>query len=182
MHKYIGYGNMFCWHCGKRVHLGKKSCPHCGARYNGTAKHPKFTYPVNRRISPNIGLGPFHHTFIRFLIKYLIGSFITAVIVLGVIYMIDDYDEGVYEKICMILCSFWVVWLAWYFLSKALAVPSVRHKNNAKAAVGDELDCACCHNKGAVGENYCDLCGTVLYYDHNGKNMPPVESITNQKR
>ena len=161
MHKYIGYGNMFCWHCGKRVHLGKKSCPHCGARYNGTAKHPKFTYPVNRRISPNIGLGPLHHTFIRFLIKYLIGSIITAVIVLGVIYMIDDYDEGVYEKICMILCSFW---------------------NNAKAAVGDELDCACCHNKGAVGENYCDLCGTVLYYDHNGKNMPPVESITNQKR
>ena len=136
MHKYIGYGNMFCWHCGKRVHLGKKSCPHCGARYNGTAKHPKFTYPVNRRISPNIGLG---------------------------------------EKICMILCSFWVVWLAWHFLSKALAVPSVRHKNNAKAAVGDELDCACCHNKGAVGENYCDLCGTVLYYDHNGKNLPPVE-------
>ena len=157
MHKYIGYGNMFCWHCGKRVHLGKKSCPHCGARYNGTAKHPKFTYPVNRRISPNIGLGPLHH------------------IVLGVIYMIDDYDEGVYEKICMILCSFWVVWLAWYFLSKALAVPSVRHKNNAKAAVGDELDCACCHNKGAVGENYCDLCGTVLYYDHTGKNLPPVK-------
>ena len=139
MHKYIGYGNMFCWHCGKRVHLGKKFCPHCGARYNGTAKHPKFTYPVNRRISPNIGLGPFHHTFIRFLIKYLIGSIITAIIVLGVIYM-----------------------------------PSVRHRNNAKAAVGDELDCACCHNKGAVGENYCDLCGTVLYYDHNGKNMPPV--------
>lgn len=175
MHKYIGYGNMFCWHCGKRVHLGKKFCPHCGARYNGTVKHSKFSYPVNKRISPHVGLGPFHFTFVRFLFKYIIGSIITAVIVLSVIYMIDNYDEGVYEKICMILCSFWVVWLAWYFLSKALAVPAVHRKNNAKAAVGDELDCACCHNKGVVGENYCDLCGTVLYYDHNGMNQPPVE-------
>lgn len=175
MHKYIGYGNMFCWHCGKRVHLGKKFCPHCGARYNGTVKHSKFSYPVNKRISPHVGLGPFHFTFVRFLFKYIIGSIITAIIVLGVIYMVDDYDEGVYEKICLILCSFWVIWLAWYFLSKALAVPSVHRKNNAKAALGDELDCACCHNKGVAGENYCDLCGTVLYYDHNGMNQPPVE-------
>ena len=91
MHKYIGYGNMFCWHCGKRVHLGKKFCPHCGARYNGTVKHSKFSYPVNKRISPHVGLGPFHFTFVRFLFKYIIGSIITALIVLGIINMIDNY-------------------------------------------------------------------------------------------
>lgn len=33
--KIIGYGNFFCWNCGKRIEKGKKICPNCGSKYSG---------------------------------------------------------------------------------------------------------------------------------------------------
>jgi hypothetical protein len=37
--KIIGYGNFFCWNCGKRIEKRKKSCPYCGFKYSGQDKY-----------------------------------------------------------------------------------------------------------------------------------------------
>lgn len=48
MKKYFGYGNFFCWHCGRRQEIGRYQCPHCGAHDNKPAAG-KVKYTVNPR-------------------------------------------------------------------------------------------------------------------------------------
>jgi hypothetical protein len=37
--KIIGYGNFFCWNCGKRIENNKKNCPYCGSKYSGEDRY-----------------------------------------------------------------------------------------------------------------------------------------------
>ena len=37
--KIIGYGNFFCWNCGKRIENKKKICLYCGSKYSGQDRY-----------------------------------------------------------------------------------------------------------------------------------------------
>ena len=72
MHKLFGRGDLYCWNCGGRQHVGKKRCPHCGAYYNNSTK------PVTKRVKAHPGLGPLHYTVISYIVKYILFSILFA--------------------------------------------------------------------------------------------------------
>lgn len=37
--KIVGYGNFYCWNCGRYIEKGKENCPVCGASYQGKNKY-----------------------------------------------------------------------------------------------------------------------------------------------
>ena len=68
MHKLFGRGDLYCWNCGGRQHVGKKRCPHCGAYYKNSSK------PVIKRAKAHPGLGPLHYTVVSYTVEQITKS------------------------------------------------------------------------------------------------------------
>lgn len=171
MHKYFGYGEFFCWHCGRRIHKGKKCCPHCGARYAGKNY---LRQPVKRRITTHPGLGPFHPTVIDYLVKYVLFSVLFAFGWCCIMYFFMDITfEDERKYVYYILWGFWIIWLAFFAIGKMMGVYKVYRHNNAMRGKG-VIHCAMCGAEEFCEENYCGRCGTVLFVDHSEADHPPV--------
>ena len=160
MHKYFGYGDFFCWNCGKRLHTGRKRCPHCGAWYNSVNK------PVTKRVTTHTFMGPLHPTVIWYLITYVLACLVFAIGWCCIMYFFMDVtfvDERKY--VYVILWGFWIIWLVCWVIGKFTGVVKIRAKNDLP---GNFVSCAMCGTQVARSMNYCPRCGTVIFATHTG--------------
>lgn len=120
--KVFGYGDFFCWNCGKRIEKGVDNCPYCSALYGGNqkygnvlalgaggigwsdkARHPSFKkYFKNQRKAGFI---------------WLIGISIIVPGGLLISKQISLDSEGIFV-ITGLLGIFWVVGLLFMFMGK----------------------------------------------------------------
>lgn len=159
--KYIGYGDFFCWNCGKRIENRSKKCPHCGAYY----KMPlKIIHPPKKKIHTSgsiINFGFFKTAF-----QYLLGMGFYALIIIGIITAEFYYDgtywyeyEYVIKGVMGIVWGFWIFWLIY----KMIADMKTRAATKAANRVNPQYNvCATCGTSCAKGDNYCARCGQVI--------------------
>jgi len=173
MHKLFGRGDLYCWNCGGRQHVGKKRCPHCGAYYNNSSK------PVTKRMKAHPGLGPLHYTVISYIVKYILFSILFAFGWCCIMYFFMDVtfvDERKY--VYVILWGFWIIWLFFWSLGKVKDVFKARAQN---AIPGPSAVCAMCGRGVSRNANFCPDCGTVIFSNHSDSNVITEEEAKKEK-
>lgn len=173
MHKLFGRGDLYCWNCGGRQHVGKKRCPHCGAYYNNSSK------PVIKRAKAHPGLGPLHYTVVSYIVKYILFSILFAFGWCCIMYFFMDVtfvDERKY--VYVILWGFWLIWLFFWSLGKVKDVFKTRAKN---AMPGLSVTCAMCGIQLPRNHRFCPDCGTVIFAHHSDSDVITEEEAKNEK-
>lgn len=173
MHKLFGRGDLYCWNCGGRQHVGKKRCPHCGAYYKNSSK------PVIRRAKAHPGLGPLHYTVVSYIVKYILFSILFAFGWCCIMYFFMDVtfvDERKY--VYVILWGFWLIWLFFWALGKVKDVFKTRAKN---AMPGLSVTCAMCGIQLPRNHRFCPDCGTVIFAYHSDSDVITEEEAKNEK-
>ncbi len=111
--KITGYGNFFCWNCGKKIKRGEKTCPDCGVKYSGKNKYGSDSA---------LGAGGIgwsdqnrHPCFKNYFKKYccvvLIWVIGLSILIPTILLLIDDIEldsEGILV-IKVIVTMFWVI-------------------------------------------------------------------------
>ena len=173
MHKIFGRGDLYCWNCGGRQHVGKKRCPHCGAYYKNSSK------PVVRRAKAHPGLGPLHYTVVSYIVKYLLFSILFALGWCCVMYFFMDVtfvDERKY--VYVILWVFWLIWLFCWTLGKVKDVFKARAMN---ALPGLSVTCAMCGIQLPRNHRFCPDCGTVIFARHSDSDVITEDEANAEK-
>ena len=152
MKKYFGYGNFFCWHCGRRQEIGRYQCPHCGAHYNKPASG-KVKYTVN----PRAALGNLHPSFIRVHVQYVVFSILFGILwsVVAMYWLAGVTDRRVY----ILIWSFWIIWLIGYTLVRISKISKSRARN---LMPGPTVVCGYCGHEHDRHANFCEDCGCVI--------------------
>lgn len=150
--KHFGYGNFFCWHCGKRQIVGRYRCPYCGADYN----HPD-TSKVKYTVHPRPGLGNLHPTVLRAHVKYIIYSILFGLLwSVVVMYWLGAVRD---KRVYMLIWGFWAVWLIGFSISNMKKVRKARAFNRES---GPTVKCGYCGHEHLRVTNYCCDCGCII--------------------
>ncbi|MCR5346684.1 MAG: hypothetical protein K6E38_02825 [Fretibacterium sp.] len=120
--KRLGYGDFYCWNCGKNIEKGHDSCPFCGAEYGGDEKfgdvpspgaggvgwshqenHPSFeaSHRRNRRM------------FQIFMVILSLGIGFILFVLPGEL----EFNEEGLKIYAGVLAIVWAIDLIWYFVS-----------------------------------------------------------------
>ena len=111
--KIFGYGDFFCWNCGKHIVKNKSNCPHCKVSYNGKNKYGNTEALGAAGIgwSNNIrhpSLKNYLRNYYKLTLIWLIGL---SLIVPGILIAIGDLQldsEGIIV-LKIIIPMFWIV-------------------------------------------------------------------------
>ena len=162
--KRVGYGNFYCWNCGRRIIKGKRNCPYCHVPYGGRNRysHPELLLPAE----PGIHHRSFRKYKWRSLACYLTWMAGISVLLPLVIWL-GDRGETSFEYIfsdviwgvLAILWTFWLVWIFFQMRGRKKHLKAVQQQNRRSAG---EVVCASCGNSCDRRDNYCGRCGCIL--------------------
>lgn len=178
--KWMGDGDFFCWHCGRRIEKGKRKCPQCGAHYSGTGKRK---YPPPKRIYPEISFRD------RSFRAYRWRGFWAFVVWAGgfslllplIIKLGGDGGGGsisweevfsVVPYVLLILWSFWIIWIIRRLKGFGKRKKMALERNNS---TDGDVVCAICGCMCDRDDNYCGRCGCLLLKDRRPAQTPEPE-------
>ena len=161
--KRVGYGDFYCWNCGKRIILGEKNCPYCHARYSGKNKVNETQQILS--VHPSIHHRTFFLYQLRTLSGFLLAMALFTLIVPLIIWVSEWGDisfEYIYSEVmpglCLILWTFWIVWLIFNFRSQKKRRKAILQNNRNSG----QILCASCGHHADENDNYCSRCGCIL--------------------
>ena len=120
--KRFGYGDYYCWNCGRNIETGCDNCPSCGASYEGEGKFGE----VKALGAGGVGWSnqEKHKSFAAYHKRnrrtFQICMVILSLIIGVVLFVVPgelDFDEEGLKIYAGVLAIVWAIDLAWYFIS-----------------------------------------------------------------